>query len=93
MAKKHTTGGVSAADVDSKLPQRFFVMRGDVMAAFGLTGEEMTVLVGQGVFRAEYPLGKSRTVTAKKKQKIVTARMRFVRTQVLAVARKWEANS
>lgn len=91
MPAKVTTGtGVSAADVDAKLPQTFFVMRGHVMAAFGFTGEEMSALVTQRIFRAEYPLGKTHTVRKKKKDKVVESRMKFVRSQVLAVARRWE---
>ncbi len=89
-AKVTTTTGVSAADVDAKLPKTFFVMRGHVMAAFGFTGEEMSALVAQRVFLAKYPLGKTHTVLKKKKEKVVQSRMRFVRSQVLEVAKRWE---
>lgn len=77
MPAKKTTGGISAADVDAKLPRTFFVMRGHIQNAYGLTKEEMSLLVACGTFRAEYPFGKK-------------TRARFVRTQVMAVARKME---
>lgn len=80
MAAKKTNGAVSVAEIDASLPRRFFVMRGEIARAFGLAREELSVLVRNGVFVAEYPLGRNRR------------RARFVRTQVLAVARKWEAN-
>lgn len=69
MSAKNSTGGVSAADVEAKLPRTFFVMRGHVASAFGLTREEMKVLVNDGTFTKSYPLGKN-------------TRARFVRTQV-----------
>lgn len=76
-AKTHSRdGGVTAATVDQRLPKSFFVMRGHVQHAFGFTGEEMTSLVNDGTFVAKYP--------------VVGGRARFVRSQVLAVARKWE---
>lgn len=78
MPAKTTNGGSSAAAVDQKLPQAIFVMRGHVREAFGLTKEEMRTLVDNGTFRAEYPFGQNH-------------KARFLRTQVLAVARKWES--
>lgn len=87
MAAKQTTGGITAADVEAKLPRTFFVKRGDLMHAFGFTSEEITALIEQKVFKAEYPLGK----TTKIRGKTVSARMRFVRSQCVAVARRWEA--
>lgn len=92
-AKIKAPSSVCAADIDAALPKKFFVMRGDVQAAFGFTGEEMSTLVEQGVFRAEYPFGKTRTVRKKKQDKLVHARMKFVRSQVMAVARRWEASA
>lgn len=77
MPAKRTSGGISAAEVEAKLPRTFFVMRGHVADAFGLTRHEIRTLVEDGIFRAEYPFGKRR-------------RARFVRTQILQVARKWE---
>lgn len=76
--KKETarTGGVDVAAVDAALPRKFFIMRGDVRDAFGLTEEEMTILVAARTFVAEYP--------------IKGGRARFVRSQVVAVARRWE---
>lgn len=85
------TGGITSEAVDAALPRKFFVMRGHVQAAFGLTRKEMdglTVMATQalsktqkrglaesGKFVAEYP---------------VDGRARFIRSQVLAVARQWE---
>ncbi len=84
---------MSAAAVETALPRGFFVMRGHVMTAFGLTKEEMSALVEQGVFAAEYPFGKSYRVRSKAGPKTVKARMRFVRSKVVAVARRWEATA
>jgi hypothetical protein len=78
MAAKSSSGAITAADVDAKLPRRFFVMRGDLQSAFGLSKEEIAALINDGTFVAKYPLGKA------------GKRARFVRSQVLAVARKWE---
>ena len=80
MSAKKTTGAVSADAIDAKLPPRFFVMRGDIQNAFGFTKEETAVLIGDGTFVANYPLGKKR-------------RARFARAQVLAVARAWEKSA
>lgn len=71
------TGGITMAEVDANLPRKFFVMRGDIQLAFGLSKEEVRTLVNDGVFCAEYPFGKKK-------------KARFVRTAVIAVARKWE---
>ena len=68
--------GIDACTVDALLQRTFWIKRSNVMAAFGLSGEEMTILVNGGVFRAEYPFGPG-------------TRARFVRSQVLDVARKW----
>lgn len=78
MPAKRDTGGVNAADVDAKLPRTFFVRRGHVRAAFGLSEEDMTSMVQSGVFVAEYPVKKGRAC--------------FVRSKVVAVARRWEAS-
>lgn len=77
MPAKRNTGGINAADVEAKLPAGYFVMRGHIRAAFGFTEEEIRTLIDQNVFRAEYPFGKA-------------TRARFVRSQVLGVARRWE---
>lgn len=77
-------GGISVAEVEANLPKSFFVRRGHVRAAFGLTEEEMTALVGD-VFKPRYlPTNK------RGKRKIKTSRAVFVRAQIITVARAWE---
>jgi hypothetical protein len=80
MSAKKTTGAITAAEIDAKLPRRFFVMRGDIQNAFGFTKEETATLIEQKIFVAEYPLGRKR-------------RARFVRALVLTVARNWEKSA
>lgn len=75
-AKRQTSGAVSAAEIEAKLPKSFFVRRGHVREAFGLSEEDMTALVGNKTFAAEYPVKGGRAC--------------FVRTKILAVARRWE---
>ena len=75
-AKANNSQGLSAHAVDAALPRTFFVKRGHVQEAFGLTDQEMTDRVDDGTFVAKY-LKKG-------------AKARFVRSQVLAVAYKWE---
>jgi hypothetical protein len=75
-AKTNSAQGVTVEAVDAALPRTFFVMRGHIATAFGLTKEEMAALVRDGTFVAEYP--------------IKGGRARFVRSQVLAVAKRWE---
>lgn len=77
MSSKLSAAGVDAAAVDGRLPRTFFVARGDIQDAFGLTRREISTLVRKGTFVRKYPLGKG-------------TRARFVRKQVLAVARQWE---
>lgn len=91
MPAKKTTGGISAADVDAKLPRTLFVKRGDIRAAFGFTREEVGVLIGDGTFVAKYPFGKTRREKCAGKMRDVESRQRFLRGQVMAVAWKWEA--
>lgn len=76
MPAKKTSGAIDVADIESKLPRTYFIMRGHITAAFGFTREETGVLIGQGVFAAKYPFG-ART------------RARFLRSQVLEVAKTW----
>jgi hypothetical protein len=78
MPAKKTTGGINVADVETRLPKTYFVMRGHVERAFGLTKEEMTLLIGTKTFVPEYPFGPK-------------TRARFVRSKLLAQARKWES--
>lgn len=87
------TGGMTAAEIDARLPRKLFVKRGDLQRAFGLTRKELDGLVvmdsrkltsaqkrahvAAGRFVAEYP---------------VAGYARFVRSQLLQVARQWEAS-
>ncbi|HYD00316.1 MAG TPA: hypothetical protein VEB22_03750 [Phycisphaerales bacterium] len=82
MPAKISSGGVSVDDVERRLPKGFFVRRGHVMEAFGLTSDEMTALVPDVFKPVHLPPNKQRK---RKKSRAV-----FVRTQVVAVARKWE---
>jgi len=75
LAPKPKDGGVTAEDVDQKLARGVFVKRGDIMKAFGLTRSDMDALVPETFRPAD---------CAKFK------RHRFVRSQVMAIARQWE---
>lgn len=77
---------ISAEEIDRVLPRTFFVRRGDIISAFGLSNDEFSALVDSEVFKAEYlPPNKRRRKKAPK-----TTRAAFVRTQVMAVAYRWE---
>lgn len=79
-----STGGITAAEVEAKLPKKFFVRRGHIIEAFGLSDEEMSALV-PSVFKAQYlPTNK------RGKKKVEKSRAVFVRAQVIAIARNWE---
>lgn len=80
MASNQTSGAINAADVDARLPRRFFVKRGDIQQAFGFTKAELAELISLGIFVAKYPLGKDRR------------RARFVRSQAVRVAGEWEVS-
>lgn len=71
--------GVTAAEVDAALPRGFFVKRGDIMAAFGLGRRDIEALVPEVFKPAPIP-----PVAGKR------PRDRFIRSQVLEVARSWE---
>lgn len=71
------TGGITAAEVEASLPRTYFVKRGDIQRAFGLTREETAALIDDGTFRAEYP--------------VKNGRARFVRAKIVAIARRWES--
>lgn len=73
---KNRAGAITAEEVEAKLPLRYFVMRGHVRDALGLSEEEMTVMVENKIFRAEYP--------------VKGGRARFVRSKIVAYARKLE---
>lgn len=76
------TAGITVADVDAKLPKGFFVRRGQVRDAFNLTEEDMGALV-PAIFKPEY-------LPTNKRKKVKKSRAVFVRSQVMAIARKWE---
>lgn len=85
-ANEGLRAGMTVAEVQEKLPRTFFVRRGHVRDAFGLTEEEMSALVGAGIFKPVYlPTNK------RGKRKIKKSRAVFVRTQLIAVAKQWEA--
>lgn len=89
MPAKNTTGGITAAEVDAKLPRSMFVRRGHIHFAFGLSKEEVSALIAQGIFVAKYPFGKTRNIGSRTTKN----RAHFLRSQVLAIARAWEAAS
>lgn len=81
MAPPNSHGTVSAAEVDALLPKKFFVRRGDVAAAFGLSEKQMAALV-PAIFTPFYlPPNKAGNRSR---------RAMFVRSKVLAVARELE---
>jgi hypothetical protein len=71
-------GTKDLAELEHALPPGVFVMRGDILAALGLTRRQFAVLVADGVFVAKYPFGRG-------------TRARFLRSQVIEVAREWQA--
>lgn len=84
MPAKKTSGAVTLEDVEKALPPSFFVRRGHVRAAFGLSEEEMTALVPD-VFHPTY-------LSPNKSRRRKKSRALFVRSHVIAVARQWEKN-
>jgi hypothetical protein len=85
MPAKKTNGAISFAEIDAKLPRQFFVRRGDIRDAFGLSEEEMSALV-PGTFHPTY-LSPNKARGRKK------SRALFYRGQVVDVARQWSANN
>lgn len=83
MPAKKSSGGVTVAEVEASLPRTFFVRRGDVLKAFGLSDDDMSALV-PSVFHPTY-LAPNKARGRKK------SRALFVRAQVVAVARQWES--
>jgi len=77
MPAKTASSGIDIKAVEAALPGTFFVMRGHIKVAFGLSRRELDDLVERKVFVAKYPMG-------------ARSRARFLRSQVLAVARTWE---
>jgi len=88
MPANNTSACRSVSEIDRELPNTFFVRRGHIVRAFGLTQEQMTTLVAAGVFTAQYlPTNK----TARRgRQAVRKSRAVFVRSQVLKVAFNWE---
>lgn len=82
-AKKYNAGS-TVAEIETKLPKTFFVRRGDVRDAFGLSEEEMTALVPT-TFHPTY-LSPNKARGRKK------SRALFVRSQVVDVARQWASS-
>lgn len=76
-SRQAKNAAVDAVSVDRLLPKTFFVTRGDIATAFGLSKAEMAALVDCGTFAAKYPFGKEHR------------RARFVRSQVLEIASEW----
>jgi hypothetical protein len=88
MPAKQPNGGRTAAEVDALLPRTMLVMRGHIKAAFGLSDEDLRAMI-PGVFRpAELNLPPNKR--NKKAKRRLGPRQRFLRSQVLAVARRWE---
>lgn len=85
MPAKKSNGPTTVAEIDAALPRCFFVRRGDVRAAFGLSNEEMSVLTAD-IFSVIY-------LAPNKARGRQRSRALFVRSQVLAVARRWFAQS
>ena len=73
-----TTHGELTADQLEGLGKEFAVDPKNRLLQNALTRNEVERLISNGVFVAEYPLGEG-------------TRARFVRTQVLAAARRWES--
>jgi hypothetical protein len=72
--------GATAAEIEARLPKTYFVRRGDIVSAFGLSREDFAALVPSVFKPAPLPAPK-----AGKKQYD-----RFVRAQVLEAARAME---
>lgn len=73
--KSKIPAGVTVAEVDSLLPRSYFVKRGDLARAFGLTRAELEALIPETFVPSPNPKFK---------------RHRFVRSHILDVARRWE---
>ena len=65
--------------------------RGDIKHAFGFNNYRVNILVADGTFvAAKYPFGKTRSLPG---GRIVANRAHFLRSQVLAVAKRWEGEA
>lgn len=74
MPARNTKAAIDIETAKSLLPQTYYIMRGHIQAAFGLSRREIDALVCTRVFVAKYPFGKKR-------------RARFERSQVIAAMR------
>lgn len=82
MPAKKSNGAITVAEVEKSLPRTFFVRRGDVRQAFGLSEEDMTSLVPD-TFHPRY-------LSPNKARGRKRSRALFVRSQIVEVARRWE---
>lgn len=89
MPAKLITGAADPSAIEDSLPRRYFVTRGEIQRAFGFSRQEVSDLISQGVFAAEYPLGRRRTVQRGGEERTVASRAKFVRRRVIEVARTW----
>jgi hypothetical protein len=90
MPAKSTTGGVTVAEIDALLPRGLHVRRGDIKHAFGFNSDRVAILIADGTFVAKYPFGKTRPGPGGRP---VANRAHFLRSQVLAVAKRWEGEA
>lgn len=81
MPAKKTTGSVTVAEVEASLPRTFFVRRGHIKTAFGLSEEDLAALI-PGTFQPKY-------LSPNKARGRKQSRALFVRSEVVAVARQW----
>lgn len=84
MPSQNANGGISAAEIEAKLPKSLLVRRGHVRAAFGFSEEEMATLV-PAVFKPVY-------LPPNKRRGHVRSRAFFHRSQVIAAAREMEVS-
>ena len=73
--ENNTTAGRTASEIEQKLTRGYFVKRGDIMKAFGLSKSDMPALIPSVFVPVPNPRFKHK---------------RFVRSQVMEVARRWE---
>jgi hypothetical protein len=81
-ANRQSPNPVNYTEIADRLPKSFFVRRGHIRHAFALSEDEMAALVPD-VFKPTY-------LPPNKRRKLKKSYALFVRTQVLAVARRWE---
>lgn len=89
MPMENPQGGRTAAEVDALLPRSMLVMRGHIRSAFGLSEEDMRAMLSAGIFRPA-PLNLPPNKRNKKAKRRTGPRARYLRSEVMAVARRWE---